>query len=171
MDPHSFISSAPRLQLDPMRSEQPLRELRSDCTSCVLFTDWCFFLIFGENFDLFLYQNSAPFIFSFFSIPTIFISFKRTRRACENQATQQRSALRRDETSLVALIVIIDKGPEERGTPVFTRHIKAGDLFSRLGGVSHLLDVCVFPRLRADNIMPGSESGEGRGSGGLLWFG
>lgn len=66
-------------------------------------------------------------------------------------------------------MVIIDKGPEERGALVFTRYIKAEDLFSWLGGVSHLLDVCVLPCLRADNITAGSELGRKGGRGGLCF--
>lgn len=102
LDPHSFISSASQLRLDPMRSELPRRELwSSDCTSCQLFANWrdFFFIIFCKNFDLFPDQNSARFIFFeifflLFFITTIFISFKRTRRTCETArlSSDRRSA-------------------------------------------------------------------------------
>lgn len=68
----------------------------------------------------------------------------------------------------MALMVVIDKGPEERRVPVFTRHIKAKDLFSWLAGVSHLLDVCVSACLRTDGITAGSELARtGWGGGGV----
>lgn len=72
LDPHPFIPSAS--QLNPTRSELPPVNSGALIAPPALLTDWrgFFFLIFCENFDVFLYQNSPLLSFLFFN----FFSFQ-----------------------------------------------------------------------------------------------